>query len=136
MNAAPTAAAPDRRSLNLWYDGGCPICTAEIGLMRRLDSVAAIKFVDLSLRCSRPTDSAVRLAWQHAQPRDGLMASGAAAFVAMCHVISCLRPLPALASPPPVQWLSERVYLFILRLRPVLQAWARWAMWRQRAVYR
>ena len=73
----------------------------EIGLTRRLDSAAAIKSVDLSLPVGCLTDRAVRLVRLHAQPRDGPMVSGAAAFVAMWRVIPRLRPLAALASPPP-----------------------------------
>lgn len=136
MNVAPAAAATDRRTLTVWYDGDCPICTAEIGLMRRLDSAAAIEFVDLSLPGGCPTDRAARLARLHAQPRGGPMVSGAAAFVAMWRVVPRLRPLAALASPPPVQWLLECAYLVFLRLRPGLQAMARWAMRRQRAVHK
>ncbi len=50
------------RELTVWYDGDCPICSAEIGLMRRLDSTSAIAFVDLSLAGGCPTDRAARLA--------------------------------------------------------------------------
>lgn len=129
-----TAAAPDDpRRLTIWYDGDCPICTAEIGLMRRLDSRSAIAFVDLSLPGGRPTDHAARLARLHAQPRGGPMVSGAAAFVAMWRVIPGLRPLAVLASPPPVQWLLERAYLIFLKVRPSLQAMVRWLIARQQA---
>ena len=125
------AAIADRPALTVWYDGDCPICTAEIGLMRRLDRDSVIAFVDLSLPGGCPTDRAARLARLHAQPRGGSMVSGAAAFVAMWRVLPDLRPLAALASPPPVQWLLERAYLVFLEIRPVLQAIVRWLIARQ-----
>ena len=53
------------------------------------------------------------------------MVEGAAAFVAMWRVLPALRPLAALASPPPVLWLLERAYQLFLRLRPGLQAMVR-----------
>jgi len=119
---APAGACP----LIVWYDGDCPICTVEIGLMRRLDRDSAIEFVDLSLPDACPDDRTARLARLHAQVRGGPMVAGAAAFVAMWRVLPALRPLAVLASPPPVLWLLERAYRLFLRVRPALQAIVRW----------
>ncbi len=127
---APVTVA-DSRPLTVWFDGDCPICTAEIGLMRRLDRASAIEFVDLSLPGGCPTDRNARLARLHAQVRGGPMVAGAAAFVAMWRVLPALRPLAALASPPPVLWLLERAYGLFLRLRPALQAMVRWGLARR-----
>jgi len=123
-----SVAAAEARPLTVWYDGDCPICTAEIGLMRRLDRVSAIEFVDLSLPGACPTDHNLRFARLHAQVRGGPMVAGAAAFVAMWRVLPALRPLAALASPPPVLWLLELAYQLFLRLRPGLQAMVRWCL--------
>ena len=131
MMAGPATAGTDPHSLTVWYDGDCPICTAEIGLIRTLDRASAIEFVDLSLPGGCPTDRAARLARIHAQPRDGRMVSGAAAFVAMWRVLPRLRPLATLASPPPILWLLERAYLLFLKLRPTLQAIVRWGLARR-----
>ncbi len=125
MVIGPAIAAADARQLTVWYDGDCPICTAEIGLMRRLDRRNAIEFVDLSLPGACPTDLDARLARLHAQPRGGRMVDGAAAFVAMWRVLPSLRPLAVLASPAPMRWALERGYLLFLRVRPWLQAIAR-----------
>ena len=131
MMSGPTSAAVDRHSLTVWYDGDCPICSAEIGLMRRLDRGSVIDFVDLSLPGGCPTDRAARLARLHAQPRGGRMVSGAAAFVAMWRVLPRLRPLATLASPPPILWLLERAYLVFLKLRPALQSIVQWGLSRR-----
>ena len=130
---APVAAA-DARTLTVWYDGDCPICTAEIGLMRRLDRASAIEFVDLSLPSTCPTDRNAHLARLHARVRGGPMVDGAAAFVAMWRVLPALQPLAALASPPPVLWLLERAYRLFLRVRPGLQAMVRWGLARVKRV--
>ena len=130
IRTSVVAACP----LTVWDDGDCPICTAEIGLMRRLDRASAIEFVDLSLPGSCPTDHNARLARLHAQVRGGPMVAGAAAFVAMWRVVPALRPLAALASPPPVLWLLERAYGLFLKLRPGLQAMVRWGLARRAKV--
>lgn len=126
-----SSAAADLRSLTVWYDGDCPICTTEIGLIRRLDRASAIEFVDLSLPGGCPTDRAARLARLHAQPQGGRLVSGAEAFVAMWRVLPGLRLLATMASPPPILWLLERAYLVFLRLRPTLQAVVRWGLARR-----
>ena len=128
MAVRSSVAVAEARPLTVWYDGDCPICTAEVGLMRRLDRASAIEFVDLSLPGSCLTDHNARLARLHAQVRGGPMVAGAAAFVAMWRVLPALRPLAALASLPPVLWLLERAYQLFLRLRPGLQAIVRWGL--------
>ena len=131
MAVGPTVAAGPARPLTVWYDGDCPICTAEVRLMRRLDRAAAIEFVDLSAPDGCPADRQARLARLHAQVRGGPVVAGAAAFVAMWRVIPALRWLAALASSPPVLWLLERAYGLFLKLRPALQAMVRWALARR-----
>jgi predicted DCC family thiol-disulfide oxidoreductase YuxK len=131
MAVGPAVAAADACPLTVWYDGDCPICTAEIGLMRRLDRASAIEFVDLSLPGGCPADRNARLARLHAQPRGGRLVAGAAAFVSMWRVLPALRPLAVLASPPPVLWLLERAYGLFLRARPTLQSIARWGLARR-----
>ena len=125
------SVAADPRALTVWYDGDCPLCSAEIGLIRRLDRDSAIAFVDLSVPGACSTDLTARLARLHAQPRGGPMIAGAAAFVAMWRVLPLLRPLAALASIRPVLWLLERGYRMFLKLRPTLQAVVRWALARE-----
>ncbi len=136
MAVRSSVAAADARPLTVWYDGDCPICTAEIGLMRRLDRASAIEFVDLSLPGACPTDRNARLARLHAQVRGGPMVAGAAAFVAMWRVVPALRPLAVLASPPPVLWFLERAYGLFLKVRPALQAMVRWGLARRVTVDR
>jgi predicted DCC family thiol-disulfide oxidoreductase YuxK len=124
-------AAVAARSLTVWFAGGCPICTAAIGLLSGFDRGSSMAFVDLSLPDACPSDRDERLARLHAQVRGGSMVACAAAFVAMWRVLPARRPLAVLASSPPVLWLLELAYTLFLRLRPALQATARWILVRR-----
>ena len=116
---------PGMGDLLVWYDGACPLCRQEIALMRRVDGMRAIKFVDVSREdASCPLDRAELLARFHAR-EDGKIVSGAAAFAAMWRVIPWLRPLGLAARNRLVLAALERLYRLFLRVRPRLQAAAR-----------
>ncbi|CAN1553437.1 COG3011 Predicted thiol-disulfide oxidoreductase [Sphingomonadaceae bacterium] len=110
--------------LTVWFDGGCPLCRREIALMRRLDRLGRIDFVDVAdgdTAC--PTDREALLARFHALENERLL-DGAAAFAAMWRAIPLLRPLGLLARIPFILWLLERAYRGFLKIRPKLQRWA------------
>ncbi|SFI92834.1 Predicted thiol-disulfide oxidoreductase YuxK, DCC family [Sphingomonas sp. NFR04] len=112
--------------LTVWYDGGCPLCTREIALMRRLDHRSRLRFVDVSDDASScPLDRGDLLARFHVSDAQGRFYSGAAAFAAMWRQIPLLRPLGLLALLPGMTWLLERLYRAFLRVRPTLQRWMR-----------
>lgn len=112
--------------LTVWYDGGCPLCTREIALMRRLDRRARLRFVDVSDGATAcPLDRADLLARFHVSDAQGRFYSGAAAFAAMWRAIPLLRPLGLLALLPGMTWALERLYRAFLRVRPTLQRWMR-----------
>ncbi|MCY7281623.1 MAG: DUF393 domain-containing protein [Sphingomonas bacterium] len=106
----------------VWYDGGCPLCRREIGVMRRLDRRGAIDFVDVAEAPASacPIEPAELLARFHAT-ENGQLLSGAAAFAAMWRAIPLLRPIGLAARSPWVLALLERMYLLFLRVRPRLQ---------------
>ena len=114
--------------VEVFFDGGCPLCRREINAMRRMDRQGAIAFTDISgddAVC--PLDPATMMARFHAS-EDGRMLSGAAAFAAMWRAIPALRPLGLMARNPAVLAVFERLYLAFLKLRPRLQRWAwRWS---------
>jgi len=107
--------------LQVWFDGGCPLCLREIALMRRLDWRGAIEFTDVrqpDAVC--PLDRGALLARFHAS-EGGVMLSGAAAFAAMWRAIPLLRPLGWVARNAMVLAALESLYLRFLRVRPRLQ---------------
>lgn len=108
--------------LIVWHDGACPLCRREIALMRRIDRLGAIHFIEVhgADDASCPVSRAELLARFHAM-EDGHLLSGAAAFAAMWRVVPMLRPLGLLARSPAVLRLLERLYLHFLKIRPRLQ---------------
>lgn len=106
--------------VDVWFDGDCPLCRREIGLMRRLDRRGAITFIDVAGDESCPIDRAELLARFHAR-EDGRMLSGAAAFAAMWRAIPLLRPVGLLARHRIVLRGLEVAYVAFLRIRPRLQ---------------
>lgn len=107
--------------VTVWYDGACPLCQREIGLMRRLDKRARIAFVDISTPDSTcPLDRGDMLAKFHASEH-GQIYVGAAAFAAMWRAIPLLRPLGLLARNDLVLRALNWLYLRFLKLRPYLQ---------------
>ena len=109
-------------NLIVWHDGACPLCRAEIALMRRLNTRGAIRFVDAADMGAEacPIDRKALLARFHAC-EDGELLSGAAAFAAMWRATPLLRPLGLLARSPFVLRMLETAYLGFLRVRPTLQ---------------
>ena len=111
-------------TLEVWFDGDCPLCRREIALMRRLDRRGAIRFTDVAGDGTCPIDRTELLARFHAR-EDGRMLSGAAAFAAMWRAIPLWRPLGLLARNRVVLSGLEAIYLVFLRIRPGLQRLAR-----------
>jgi predicted DCC family thiol-disulfide oxidoreductase YuxK len=109
------------QAVTVYYDGGCPLCLREIGLMRRLDRRGRIEFVDVDdAETSCPLDREELLARFHAREGDEML-SGAAAFAAMWRQIPILRPLGLIARNRTVLRMLEWTYLGFLKIRPRLQ---------------
>lgn len=107
----------------VWYDGACPLCRREIGLMRRLDRGRALTFVDVAQPGAAeacPLDPADMLSRFHVREDEQLL-SGAAAFAAMWRAIPILRPFGLMARNRMVLALLERLYVQFLKVRPRLQ---------------
>ncbi|WGM30205.1 DUF393 domain-containing protein [Brevundimonas sp. NIBR11] len=108
-------------TLEVWFDGDCPLCRSEIALLRRLDRRGAIVFTDVATgQGGCPIDRADLLARFHAC-EDGRMVSGAEAFAAMWRAIPMLAPFGRLARNPRVLAGLERLYVAFLRVRPWIQ---------------
>lgn len=106
----------------VWYDGGCPLCQREIAIVRKLDWLGNIEFIDASRadlrRCPIKPDQL--LARFHASEK-GRLLSGAAAFGAMWRAVPLLWPLGLVARLPIALVVLERAYRLFLRCRPRLQ---------------
>ena len=113
----------DRQSLTVYFDGACPLCKAEINHYRKQEGARAICFVDVS----RSEETfAVDLTKQQAMKRfhvrdnDGLLLSGAAAFVAVWNTLPRWRLAARLAALPGILTILEVAYRLFLPVRPAL----------------
>jgi predicted DCC family thiol-disulfide oxidoreductase YuxK len=115
------------------YDGACPLCRREISVYRNLKplrSDSPVCFADVNdVAVSLPpgTTREQLLARFHVKGRDGVLLSGAQAFLALWSALPGWRWLAFAGRLPGASWLMERMYRLFLRLRPVLQRLAaRW----------
>ena len=114
------------RAAEVFYDGGCPICRAEIAQYRRMRGGERIAWTDVS---SGPTpaelDRETALARFHARRADGGLVSGFRAFLAVWRANPRLAPLARLLDRPPMTWAGEAAYRLFLKVRPLWRRAAR-----------
>ncbi len=112
--------------VTIWYDGDCPLCVAEISLVRKLDAnQGRLAFVNLMESGTCPLDRREMLAKFHAQEVGKEIVSGVSAFGAMWRQVTPFQPLGWLTLFPPAHWLMGILYVQFLRVRPRLQSWMR-----------
>lgn len=120
-----TEMARQPEKLTVFFDGACPLCIREIGLLRRLDRQQRIAFEDVSPPDAAPSCPIERrrlLARFHARLPSGEIVSGARAFTeawSLTPWLGFLRPIGRFA---PTRWLLEAIYRLFLLIRPALQA--------------
>ena len=110
------------RTLRVWFDSGCPLCSREISIMRKLDWFNRVDFVDVLSTGECPIQRDELLARFHSQSFDGPLLSGAAAFALLWRSLPLLRPIGELARIPVVLRALESIYLRFLVIRPKLQS--------------
>lgn len=106
----------------VYFDGGCPICRAEIGYYRRQGAIA--DFHDIHTADAALPDSVTReqaLARFHVRTPQGELVSGARAFAELWKVTPGWRWLGHIAALPPMTWLLELGYRLFLPVRAPLQ---------------
>ncbi|MEJ1933154.1 DUF393 domain-containing protein [Nostoc sp. NIES-2111] len=116
-------AVDDRTALTVYFDGACPLCSAEIGHYAGLAGSERLCFVDVSAPGAEvgpdlPRTSALRRF--HVRRADGRLLSGAPAFVAIWETLPAWRPAARLARLPGVVSLLELGYRLFLPARPLL----------------
>lgn len=118
-NAATPSTPPDR---DIYYDGGCPLCRAEMDFYRRIGTRA--RFHDLTVDGEAPAGvcRADALARFHVTDAEGRVRSGARAFAELWKASpGGWRILGHIIAVPPLVWIAEIVYRLFLRVRPRLQ---------------
>jgi predicted DCC family thiol-disulfide oxidoreductase YuxK len=110
-----------QKSIAVWFDSGCPLCTREVAIMRRLDWFDRVDFIDIYTAESCPLDPLLLLQRFHAQETHGTIVNGAEAFAALWRHLPLLRPIGELARIPALLRCLEWAYCRFLVFRPKLQ---------------
>lgn len=114
----PQSPAP---LLTLYYDGGCPVCTREIGFYLRRRGAEHIRWVNLA-QCGDgelgpDLSREAAYARLHARWPDGRLVSGARAFAALWQTLPGFRLAGRIAALPGILLGLEWGYRGFLRVR-------------------
>lgn len=130
-NVTSATGSEPVKCLSVLYDGGCPLCRREISVyqgLKPLQRDQQLCWLDVSL----PTtvlplggNRADYMARFHVQRQDGVMLSGASAFVALWQALPGWRYLAWAVALPGATPLLELVYRGFLQIRPQMQTVAR-----------
>jgi len=107
----------------VYYDGSCPLCSAEISHYRALKGSEAISFLDISQPAAEPACDLSRdaaMARFHVRKADGTLLSGAEAFIALWRLLPGWRWAARLSALPGARPVMEIAYRCSLPLRPAL----------------
>lgn len=135
MSAIPEHLPPDHRgsasaapssatgTLCVYYDGGCPLCRAEIASYQRTEGAEALRWVDAHAgnpaELGPDLDAATALARMHVRRADGTLLRGAAAFAEIWSHLPRWRWLATLARLPGVLPVLDVMYTVFLAIRPL-----------------
>ena len=108
-------------NLEVFYDGSCPLCRAEIGMYQSSGTQA--QFCDISQGQRLPENKSHddMMARFHVRDESGRLISGAAAFAALWRATPGWQWLGWLVGLPPFVWIAEGLYRVFLLVRPSLQ---------------
>lgn len=112
---------PHTPRLTVYFDGGCPVCTREMGMYQRMRGAEQLQWIDVSIcgpaALGAGLTQAAALARLHVRRPDGRLASGARAFAALWSALPATRWLGRVAGLPGVVHLLEAGYRGFLIVR-------------------
>ena len=118
---------PDQTQV--FYDGGCPVCSREIAAYQNRPGSEAFEWVDIqcsdSGRLGPGLTHEQALARMHVRTPDGTLLSGAAAFGAIWSRLPGFRWLGRLVSIPPLSGVAELAYRGFVVVRKLWRPSAR-----------
>lgn len=107
-------------SVQIFYDGSCPVCSREISFYKSLRGADEILWTDLCEQVELPDsidrDSALRRI--HAIDVSGDVVSGVQVFPLIWSTLPRLKLLGVAARLPAVSWVLDALYWLFLNLRP------------------
>ena len=112
--------------LQVFYDGGCPLCRREIAFYMRRGGADQISWVDVSAsRAEHVAPGLSRcdaLARFHVLTACGRLVSGAEAFATLWTELPAFRPVGRIIKTRPMTFILEPTYMLFLKFRPRLQS--------------
>ena len=114
------------RAAEVFFDGACPVCRAEIATYRGMQGGDSIAWRDVAAG-EAPVEIGrdAALARFHVRRADGRLVSGFRAFLAVWRVNGRLAPVARLLDRPPFVWAGEAAYRLFLLVRPLWRPAAR-----------
>jgi len=109
--------------MTIFYDGSCPLCSAEIGHYRRMDMHERLRFRDVSqadVVLEPELDRSALMSRFHVRLCDGALLSGAAAFVSLWSLLPRWRCIAYAAEAPGAMLLLKMAYRLFLPVRPAI----------------
>ncbi|MEM8564341.1 MAG: DUF393 domain-containing protein [Pseudomonadota bacterium] len=123
LSTGPVEQGTAAQRTTVYFDGSCPLCSAEISHYATRDKEQRLCFIDVSGQGVDPgTDLSCEAAMQrfHVRLPDGTLRSGASGFVALWEELPGWRWLAKFARLPGVTYLLELFYRCFLPMRPML----------------
>lgn len=123
-SSRPAAASSVAPRLQVFFDGGCPLCSREVALLARRDRRRLIEFIDIAApgfdAAAWGREPAQFMAAMHARLPDGSWAVGVEAFRNIYGLLG-FRRLVALSRLPGLRQLLDAAYRVFARNRTRLQ---------------
>ena len=120
MTQDATPQTDPARAAAVFFDGGCPVCRAEISAYRRMQGAGSVDWRDVNTAELPPgLDRELALARFHVARADGALVSGFRAFMAVWRVHPRLRLAAMVLDYPPFAWIGEAAYRVFLAVRPL-----------------
>jgi predicted DCC family thiol-disulfide oxidoreductase YuxK len=123
MATISTDERPSAVCTTVYFDGACALCNTEILYYRRQKGSEALRFVDVSAEGGIESNDLTRaeaLKRFHIRTPDGRLVSGAAAFVAIWHLLPGWSWAARIATLPGGLVVLEALYRVFLWFRPPL----------------
>lgn len=120
MNSPVNVRAP----VSVFFDGSCPLCQREVRMYRKIASSVPIHWIDVSSTLQENTTGrscAELMTRFHVRTADGVLLSGARAFIALWLLFPGWRWLGRLGSLPLMPTVLELLYRGFLLVRPGMQ---------------
>jgi len=125
LNLKDTALTDQAGVVTVFYDGSCPLCTAEIGIYGNCAGAETVAFINVSMNETAAIitglDKATALKRFHVRDADGRLVSGAEGFGHLWLALPAWRWLGRIVLLPGVLQATEVVYRGFLVVRPAFQ---------------